>query len=526
MVKNIYNTIKYVCCSLGMSVVMTAVFAQEKTADWQHTPAALEMMKMQGLWSQSKNAAGALWDESFRYASVDLGYQFYDGNFHRPQQGGSGNQMVFDTEGGGKIKNFFAWGSFHYSRDKIKGVNFNSSIIDPYRGMPYYTADTNASNWNNQHYKLKMRVATPQFWNFLSLGLDGYYQNSVGAKQRDMRTKSVFYTMVVRPGVVLSVGQKHRFGLNFEYASIREDLEMRAVNSYVTQTYYLLSGLGMATETSGIQRFMTYNGNQVGGGFQYNYTGPVNLLLDLGYAKKVEDAITTPTSPRYLGTTKESLWSGKLVVYIPTVAQHAHFVSVDGQNRDIDGIEYLQKWEANGEEGEYKIYYKSIRSTYLTRQMNLAYRYAIYRGNEYSWKWGLDVKYRLEEERYLIPASSLNVENTKIGLNMKKNMFLSDRNLRRLLVGLELGYNINHQADYVYGGNYPEYRIVTDLMAGDTRYLGADYSDLHLSAVYSQQFCSRSTANLFAKVDWRYLKTNSFDFDHRMAMCLSIGCNF
>ena len=66
---------------------------------------------------------------------------------------------------------------------------------------------------------------------------------------------------------------------------------MKAVNSYVEQTYYLLSGLGMATETSGIQRFLTYNGNQVGGGLQYNYAGRMNILLDLGYSKKVEDRL-------------------------------------------------------------------------------------------------------------------------------------------------------------------------------------------------------------------------------------------
>ena len=163
MVKNIYCTIKYTCCSLMMSMAVTVGVAQEKIADRLNTPAALENMKMRGLWSQSKNAAGALLDYSFRYASADLEYRFYDGNFRRPQQGESGNNVVFDTEGGGKVKDFFAWGSFNYSRDKVKEANFNSSIIDPYRGMPYYTADTNVSNWNNQHYRLKMRVATPQF---------------------------------------------------------------------------------------------------------------------------------------------------------------------------------------------------------------------------------------------------------------------------------------------------------------------------------------------------------------------------
>ena len=93
MVKNIYCTIKYTCCSLMMSMAVTVGVAQEKIADRLNTPAALENMKMRGLWSQSKNAAGALLDYSFRYASADLEYRFYDGNFRRPQQG----EMWFST---------------------------------------------------------------------------------------------------------------------------------------------------------------------------------------------------------------------------------------------------------------------------------------------------------------------------------------------------------------------------------------------------------------------------------------------
>ena len=39
-----------------MSMAVTVGVAQEKIADRLNTPAALENMKMRGLWSQSKNA--------------------------------------------------------------------------------------------------------------------------------------------------------------------------------------------------------------------------------------------------------------------------------------------------------------------------------------------------------------------------------------------------------------------------------------------------------------------------------------
>ena len=221
MVKNIYCTIKYTCCFLMMSMAVTVGVAQEKIADRLNTPAALENMKMRGLWSRVVRMQAVAFIGLFipLCQRTDLEYRFYDGNFRRPQQGESGeNNVVFDTEGGGKVKDFFASGSFNYSRDKVKVGEF-SSIIDPlYRGMPDCTLPIPTSVIllaNNQHYRLKMRVATPQFWNFLSFGLDGYYQNSVGAKQRDMRTKSVFYTILCPAGSRFVCREKSSFRFGF-----------------------------------------------------------------------------------------------------------------------------------------------------------------------------------------------------------------------------------------------------------------------------------------------------------------------
>ena len=45
-------------------------------------------------------------------------------------------------------------------------------------------------------------------------------------------------------------------------------------------------------------------------------------------------------------------------------------------------------------------------------------------------------------------------------------------------------------------------------------------------SAYFPQNKSRFVANLFAKVDWQYLKTHSYDFDHRMVMSVSVGCHF
>ena len=117
----------------------------------QNTPAALERMKMQNLWLEhTSNAAGAILDNTVRYSTVSLGYDIGNGTFRRPQEGKRVNSLDFKTEGGGiyeGLHGMYVWGSFSYSRYKVHKAEYNASLIDPLRGMPFIIADTNRSNW-------------------------------------------------------------------------------------------------------------------------------------------------------------------------------------------------------------------------------------------------------------------------------------------------------------------------------------------------------------------------------------------
>ena len=157
----------------------------------QNTPAALERMKMQNLWLEhTSNAAGAILDNTVRYSTVSLGYDIGNGTFRRPQEGKKVNSLDFKTEGGGiyeGLHGMYVWGSFSYSRYKVHKAEYNASLIDPLRGMPFIIADTNRSNWVNQDYNLEMQMTTPLLWNRVIIGITGRYQNAVGAKQLDPR---------------------------------------------------------------------------------------------------------------------------------------------------------------------------------------------------------------------------------------------------------------------------------------------------------------------------------------------------
>ena len=138
---------------------------------------------------------------------------------------------------------------------------------------------------------------------------------------------------------------------------------MKAVNSYVEQTLLPAFRFGNGYGNFGYTTLFDLQRESGRRRFAIHYAGRMNILLDLGYSKKVEDAITTPTSPRYLGTTKDGLWSGKLMAYIPD-AKNTHFVEMNWQERKIDGIEYLQNGKRMEKKENIKCITKSIRSTY------------------------------------------------------------------------------------------------------------------------------------------------------------------
>lgn len=76
------------------------------------TPAALERMKSDDLWTNTTvNAAGAVLDQTRRYAEVGLGYAISDGDFNRPQGGRYRSDLLFNTEGGRECRQILYVGS-------------------------------------------------------------------------------------------------------------------------------------------------------------------------------------------------------------------------------------------------------------------------------------------------------------------------------------------------------------------------------------------------------------------------------
>ena len=147
------------------------------------SPAAAEKMKMTWVWNQSSNAAGLKLDQSKNYATLSGGYTLQNGKYHRVMEGDKNKSLTLNTEGGVNIRDFYFWGRFDYARNAVKDARFNASLIDPYRGMPYFVADTLSSDWNNQYYELEYKINFPAIGEKWLFGVGGEYYAYLAAKQ-------------------------------------------------------------------------------------------------------------------------------------------------------------------------------------------------------------------------------------------------------------------------------------------------------------------------------------------------------
>lgn len=208
MSKNIYKVAGVVM----LSALYTPVILAQG-----YSPASIEVLKEQRLWAQSTNAAGAILDNTRNYSLVNIGYDNSDGNFHRPQSGESVNNAGVVCEGFMDLQTALVWGEFSFKQRNINGSQFNASIADPFRGMPYFYADEHKSDWRNQNYDMKFRASTPLYWGHLAIGVEGVYRAAIAAKQLDPRVDTRYFELGLTPGLVYAINPSHSVGADFQY---------------------------------------------------------------------------------------------------------------------------------------------------------------------------------------------------------------------------------------------------------------------------------------------------------------------
>lgn len=503
------------CCLWGMSLGAQGL-----------SPAAMELLKQRKLWFHSRNAAGTVFDDTGNYSNLQLGYTVESGDFHRPQEGQKNKSLYVGSEGFLNLKGAYVWGQFAFEQANKYDAGYNASIADPFRGMPYYVADSHLSNWRNLHYDLKFRAATPLYRNKFALGIEGTYIASMAAKQRDPRVDTRFYTLELVPGITCALNPEHRLGANIEYASIKEDSRMSKLDNYTDQDYYELYGLGVAVKGIGTGRVTDYHGNRLGAGLQYNYSGrEINLLFEGNYTMKVENVDISFDTPKKDAAVREQTIRTALSLH-QTGPLFSHFFKAGYSHSHIEGIQYISQRDNSTSQAGWIDLHHSIRSTYQRQTASANYSLIKNRGNEYAWKAEADISYQKYADEYLLPKSTKGSENLSFGLCGKRNLRIGDKLNRRILISAKAGYNKNLSGSYRYGGAHADYLTVTAMETLDENYLTSDYYKGGLAAVYSRQYSEGKGTNFFARLCFDCVKATGSNFDYRSHASLSVGIIF
>lgn len=503
--------------------LMTYTTAQEQRT--LSSPLSIELRKARATWFESNNGAGIGLDSLQSYSSLEAGYQMTDGEFKRVQQGEKERQLNVATEGGQQLGNAYAWGHFSYNNETVRNSRFNTAMLDPYRGVPYYPVDPNLSDWKQQHYNLQMRVSSKPLLNRYLLGIQAEYKAETGAKQVDPRSELFLYSINVKPGIAAIFGS-HRVGLNLEYENmIQETRGHSNSDNQVNQDVFVMRGLGnhYTAVIGGLQSLSSfvYDANKVGAGLQYAWQKrDLRLFAEGGYSYRVEEAVRDITKPRKEGTLRQQALYANATLLHESV--NLNRVDLSLQSDRTDGIEFVQVLDNTYEVQQWIDLYSSIRSTYRRETVRLSYDFYRNAEKEYSWKTGFYALYTVRDDRYVMPASHLKIRDLYLGADAKLN--LPSRGNSRWVLGADVVRKENREGDYLYGGADPESIVITEFMNPDVACLIQDYYKVGGSISYFAALSSRKSG-AYLKLTADYYKPTEGD-DVRVITRLGMGLTF
>ncbi|MDD4638571.1 MAG: hypothetical protein PHT63_02275, partial [Bacteroidales bacterium] len=164
-----------------MTLGLTQTAAAQGSGVKMNSPASIELLKAGALWLNSGNGAGMVLDQLPYYSDLNFVYGNKAGDYKLKHEGEKERLIGFSTEGGLSIGKGYVWGSFKYDNEVLRNTLYNATMLDPLRGMPYYTGDKNISDWFRQSYSLSMKAATSPLWDKVILGIEADYIAKVGA---------------------------------------------------------------------------------------------------------------------------------------------------------------------------------------------------------------------------------------------------------------------------------------------------------------------------------------------------------
>jgi hypothetical protein len=511
---------------LAVVALQLAPFIKAQEKSNLISPLTIELSKARSTWLESDNGAGIGLDSLGKFGLIDLAYNTTNGSFKRVQQGEKEKLLDVFTEGGQKIGNTYAWGRFAYTNETQRDTRFNTAMLDPYRGVPYYPVDPNVSDWKKQHYNLQMKISSSPLLGRYYVGIQAEYKAETGAKQMDPRSEVYLYAINVKPGIAANFGS-HRVGLNLVYENLIQETRAHSnSDTQVNQNVFVMKGLGnhYTAVIGGLQSLgsFVYDGNKVGGGLQYNWHQQAfRVFAEGGYSFRVEEAVRDITKPRKEGTISQQEYYAHVALLHEGV--NLNRIDFSYSSNTINGIEFVQVLDNTYEVQQWVDLYSNIRSTFSYDAYRLSYDFFRNITQEYSWKAGLYALYTVKDDTYILPASHLKISDFYLGADATFN--LPSKGNSRWALGADVVLKMNQEGDYQYGGADPTSIVITEFMNADVDYLTQDYYKVGANISYFTGLFDQKGGGAYVRLAADYYKPTEGD-DKRVITRLGVGLTF
>lgn len=495
-------------------------------------PTWKDRQDMESIWiSNTDNAGGGIIDAPRRLSSAEFSYDLAKGDYKYAQIGDNNKNLNFYTQGGGIYKDlsgWYIWGEFRYTNENISGARWNATLVDPLRDQPFFLADSAYSKWKNQKYHLAFKAAAPMLWNRVVLGLTGSYDVAAAAKQIDPRPYTRMSGLDLKPSVLVKLDRYNTVGANFHYASYREDGTAAVVNYLVNcDAWQMVSpgffNSGVISSFGGsIQTLRNYNANTLGGGLQYSYiNGKGKLLLAANYAYKVEDAKSSYSQPRMVGTVSDGRFD------ITAAGQYnldrgILFVNYRRAHKSYDGIEYFQTYDNTYEIQTWITDAKFVRSNFKNTTDELKVDYMVTSGlRSYKWKFGVSAKHEKDGFVYYVPRSTKDYANTGFGAYATHNLRLGGSSL---LATLSIGRKFNDSRSLDYNGYKADDICYKEFTLLDYEYVTVDCFNVGADVTWS--FPLNRDYSMLVGGSCKYYNPDGDTFHNRKIALVKVGISF
>ena len=248
-----------------------------------------------------------------QYGYVNVGANSLIGNFRRPMEANSTFQINVET-GGFKVLKGWAYNVFFNYHKQFDHDLAWSGIANAYEGNPFVWADSSVGNWERDHIKTSINVATPIVFKKLRAGLTLNYEVGSGARLSEPKPFYRQRYLTLQPGVTWTLSQKKTIGIGGKINFLQEENELGFFgNSNVL--LYRLRGFGTFSKAPFVSGERKRKGADLQTNVHYHhYHNDYELFISAFAAHREEEVIEGVAIQQPTGYFTEIKYGGNTVL--------------------------------------------------------------------------------------------------------------------------------------------------------------------------------------------------------------------